>query len=152
MIGITRAAVAQNCPTTLHRIGIVLSALAAVALFADGAAQLFALPNFVSAAAEIGYPESLAFWRGIGALLLVSTLLYALPRTSFFGALLIRGFLGGAIASHVRVGNDALVPVLAALVLATIAWGGLWCRDPHRQAPVRGRGNRRDESQGNERF
>lgn len=91
-------------------------------------------------------------WRGIGALLLVSTLLYALPRTSFFGALLITGFLGGAIASHVRVGNDALVPVLAALALATIAWGGLWCRHSHLRALVRGRGDRRDEPQGNDSF
>lgn len=77
------------------------------------------------AASEIGYSASADLWRSIGALLPVSTALYALPRTAFIGALLITGFLGGAIASHVRVGEGALAPVVVALALGTLAWAGV---------------------------
>ena len=124
--------------TRMRRIGVGVSALVALALLADGAVQFLALPAIVDGAGEIGYPASAALWRGIGASLLISTILYAIPRTAFFGAILITGFLGGAIATHVRIGQGAVAPVLAALVIATLAWGGLWLRDARVRALVRG--------------
>jgi hypothetical protein len=125
---------------SMRRLGIGISALVTLALLADGCAQVLAIPAIVvDAASEIGYPASAALWQGIGAVLLISTILYAIPRTAFFGAILITGFLGGAIASHVRIGQGAVAPVVAALVLATLAWAGLWLRDARVRALVGGR-------------
>ena len=66
---------------------------------------------------------------GIGVVLLVCTLLYALPRTSMLGAVLLTGYLGGAIATHVRVGNPLFSHVLFPVYLGVMLWGGLFLRD-----------------------
>ena len=72
----------------------------------------------------MGYPESVSV--PITIALLVSTVLYAIPRTSVFGAILLTGYLGGAIATHVRMGETAFaIP----LVVAILAWLGLYLRD-----------------------
>jgi hypothetical protein len=123
------ASEARHGSLALRRTGVTFSVVVALALFADAAAQLMATPTIMSAATEIGFPASVALWRGIGALLLISTTLYAIPRTAFLGAILVTGFLGGTIASHVRVGEAAVVPIVIALVLATLAWGGLCLRN-----------------------
>jgi hypothetical protein len=82
-----------------------------------------------------GYPAGAAI--GIGLLELVSTILYAIPRTAVLGAILVTGYLGGAIATHVRVGDEAgaVVP----FALAVLAWGGLFLRDQRVRAllPIR---------------
>ena len=114
---------------TPRRVGLGLSVLAILFLLADGVSQLLAAPPVIAAAGEIGYPTSAAVWQGIGAVLVVSTLLYAIPRTAVFGAVLITGYLGGAISAHVRVGTGMLPPVATALVIAAVVWGGLWLRD-----------------------
>ena len=62
-------------------------------------------------------------------MLLASTLLYAIPRTAVFGAVLITGYLGAAIGAHARIGQGAVAPIVAALVIAAVVWGGLWLRD-----------------------
>ena len=122
-----------------RRAGLVLSGLAVLFLLADGISQLLAVPQVVSAAAEIGYPANPAVWQGIGAVLVASTLLYAIPRTAVFGAVLITGYLGGAISAHVRIGTGAVPPIVTALVIAAVVWGGLWLRDARVRALTQAR-------------
>jgi len=84
-------------------------------------------PMVVKATQELGYPESAIV--GIGVVLLVCTLLYLFPRTSILGAILLTGYLGGALASQVRV-QASWFNVVFAFVFACVVWGGLWLRDP----------------------
>jgi hypothetical protein len=84
--------------------------------------------------AEFGIPADFA--RPLGIVALVCTALYAVPSTSVFGAILLTGFLGGAIATHLH-GADPLMPhVLMALVIGLFVWGGLWLRNPRLRALV----------------
>ena len=108
--------------------GRVLSALAILFLFLDGVAKLVKpTPGpVVEAMARLGYPESAAV--GIGLLLIACTILYAIPRTSVIGALLLTAYLGGATASHVRIGAD-LFPILFPSMMGILLWGGLILRD-----------------------
>lgn len=80
----------------------------------------------LEATRQLRYPESSVV--GIGMLLLVCTVLYLLPRTSIVGAILLTGYLGGAVASHVRVGNGWF-SVVFPVVFGGLVWGGLWLRD-----------------------
>jgi hypothetical protein len=104
----------------------VLSGLPALFLLVDGGMKLFKPAVVVEATAQLGYPESTIV--GIGMVLIASTVLYLIPRTAILGAVLLTGYLGGAVATHVRVGappfND-LFPV----VFGALLWGGLWLRD-----------------------
>ena len=72
--------------------------------------------------------------RGLGLLLLVCTVLYLLPRTAVLGAILITGFLGGAVATHLRVGSPLFSHVLFGVYLGVLIWGGLWLREPRLRA------------------
>ena len=103
-----------------------MSALAALFLFMDGGMKLFKPPIVVQATVQLGYPESTIV--GIGIPLLASTLLYVIPRTSLFGAILLTGYLGGAVASNVRVATP-LLNILFPVVFAALVWGGLWLMD-----------------------
>ena len=106
--------------------GRVLSGLAVLFLLVDGAMKLWKPTVVVEANQQLGYPESDIV--GIGVVLLICTLLYILPRTSILGAVLLTGYLGGAVASQVRVGNgwfNVVFPVM----LGAIVWSGLWLRD-----------------------
>lgn len=106
--------------------GRILSGLAVIFFLMDGGMKLFKPPFVVQATVKLGYPESTIV--GIGIALLVSTILYAIPRTSILGAILLTGYLGGAVDSNVRTGTgwfNLLFPVL----FAALAWGGLWLRD-----------------------
>jgi len=97
-------------------------------MIADAAVNLF-YPSLVQAEmAATGFPEGQAHL--VGAIILVCAVLYAIPRTSVFGAILLTGFLGGAICSHFRVGEIATAPQLVSLFLGAGAWGGLYLRDP----------------------
>jgi len=105
--------------------GRILSTLAVLFFLMDSIMKL-AKPVFVVAATvKLGFPESTIV--GIGLALLLSTLLYVLPRTSVLGAVLITGYLGGAVATQVRVEDWGNVPF--PIVFAAIAWLGLWMRD-----------------------
>jgi DoxX-like family len=88
--------------------------------------KLFKPVFVVQATVKLGYPESTIV--GIGIALLVCTLLYAIPRTAVLGAVLLTGYLGGAVASNVRVGAP-LFNVAFPIVFATLVWGSLWLRD-----------------------
>jgi DoxX-like protein len=74
---------------------------------------------------KIGYDVGLAPWIGLS--LLVSTILYAVPRTAVLGAILLTGYLGGAVATQVRVGDPWF---LFPAAMGALAWAGLWCRSP----------------------
>jgi hypothetical protein len=106
--------------------GRILSSLLALFLLLDGTMKLFKPAAVLQATAQLGYPEHDIV--PIGVTLLLCTLLYILPRTAIFGAILLTGYLGGAIASQVRAGNPVFNVAFAA-VLACLLWLGLWLRD-----------------------
>jgi DoxX-like family len=80
---------------------------------------------------QLGYPESVIL--GLGIALLASTVVYLIPRTSVLGAILLTGYLGGAVATHVRVG-DNLFSVIFPVLLGALLWGGLVLRDARLRA------------------
>jgi len=106
--------------------GRIMSGLAVLFLLWDGVMKLLKPTMVVKATRELGYPESDIV--GIGAVLLACTLLYIFPRTSILGAILLTGYLGGAIASQVRA-QASWFNVVFAFVFACLVWGGLWLRD-----------------------
>jgi hypothetical protein len=99
-------------------------------LVMDGTMKLIPLPPVIEATAELGWPVDTETLRVLGTILLASTLLYAWPRTAMLGAILITGYLGGAIATHVRIGNPLFSHSLLGVYLGVMTWGGLWLRDP----------------------
>jgi hypothetical protein len=111
--------------------GRVLSFLPALFLLFDAVMKLVKPEPVVKATVEMGYPETVLF--GLGIVLLVCTILYLIPRTSVLGAILLTGYLGGAVASHVRLGQGAFeisFPVLFGILL----WAGLVLRNPRLRA------------------
>ena len=108
-------------------LGHVLTAATVTVLLADAAVNLLA-PDLIRAQIESsGFVVERARW--IGGIALACAILYALPRTAFLGAILVTGFLGGAICVHLRLGEFGSPPQLVALLLGAIAWGGLYLRD-----------------------
>ncbi len=107
--------------------GRLLSALAILFMAMDGGMKLFKPPFVVQATIELGYPESTIV--GIGIALLISTLLYAIPQTAIFGAILLTGYLGGAVASGVRTGAP-MFNIVFPVVFAVIVWASLAMRNP----------------------
>jgi DoxX-like family len=106
--------------------GRILSGLAVLFFLVDGVMKLFKPSVVVEATRQLGYPESDI--RGIGCLLLASTLLYVFPRTSILGAIMLTGYLGGAVASQIRARNPSF-NVVFALLFGVLVWSGLWLRD-----------------------
>jgi hypothetical protein len=104
---------------------------AAFLLF-DAVLKLAKPPLVVESTVKLGYPAEVIV--PLGVVLLVSTLLYLVPRTSPFGAVLLTGYLGGAIATHVRVGDPLASHVLFPVYVAVMVWGGLWLRDARLRA------------------
>jgi hypothetical protein len=120
--------------------GRVLSGLIILFLIFDIVVKLIPLEIALTTSAELGYPSTAAFARGLGIVLLICTALYAYPKTSILGAILLTGYLGGAIATHVRVGSPLFSHVLFGLYLGLMLWGGLYLRDLGLRAliPLRG--------------
>jgi len=108
--------------------GRIMSGLVVVFLSVDASLKVLKNQLAVEGDARLGYPENTVV--GIGILLLLCTLLYAIPRTAILGAILLTGYLGGAVATHVRVGNPWLGYVLLPVYIGVLAWGGLFLRDP----------------------
>ncbi|HLY80168.1 MAG TPA: DoxX family protein [Caulobacteraceae bacterium] len=120
---------ARETPT-LHRdlwAGRTMSAVVVVALVADGAVQLLAPAQISGMLRETGFAIDLT--RVVGPIILICAILYAIPATSVLGAILVTGFLGGAIAAHVRIGELGSPPELISLLLGAMTWGGLYARD-----------------------
>jgi hypothetical protein len=106
--------------------GRIMSGLAALFLLWDSVMKLLKPAFVVKATRDLGYLESDIV--GIGVVLLACTLLYLFPRISILGAILLTGYLGGAIASQVRA-EASWFNVVFAFVFACLVWGGLWLRD-----------------------
>jgi hypothetical protein len=113
--------------------GRILSAIPSLFLLLDGVMKLFKPAPVVEATARLEYPESDIL--GLGILLLVCLALYVIPRTSVLGAILLTGYLGGAVAAHVRVGDDPF-PVVFPVLVGVLLWGGLYLRDARLRALV----------------
>ncbi len=106
--------------------GRILSGLSSVFLLFDGGAKLFKPAAVVQTTLQLGYPETTIV--GMGIVLLVSTVLYLIPRTAIFGAILLTGYLGGAVATHVRVGGSWF-NILFPAFFGCMIWAGLTLRD-----------------------
>ena len=113
------------------RTGGILSAVASLFLIFDGAIKVLQLAPAVEGSVQLGYPADLTL--GLGLLQLACLAVYLLPRTAFLGALLLTGYLGGAIASQVRV-DSAPFSLVFPLIIAALLWGGLYLRDARLRA------------------
>jgi hypothetical protein len=113
-------------PKSSVGLGEILSGLAVLFFLVDGAMKLWKPAVVVEATRQLGFPESDIV--GSGVLLLICTLLYVVPRTSILGAVLLTGYLGGAVASQVRAGNGWF-NVVFPVIFGALVWSGLWLRD-----------------------
>jgi hypothetical protein len=118
---------ARNLPKGALWTGRVLSSLAVLLLAFDAVVKLLALPPAVEATTELGYPAATV--TAIGLIQLVCLVVYLIPRTAPLGAILWTGYLGGAIATHVRVESPLATHTLFPIYVAALLWAGLWLRD-----------------------
>lgn len=120
------------------RLGWALSGLALLFLVMDATAKLLALPVVVESGAALGLP-GVGMARALGTILMACAILYATPRTAVVGAILVTGYLGGAVATHVRVGSPLFSHVLFGVYVGAIVWAGIYLREPRLRAliPVR---------------
>ena len=114
--------------------GRVLSSALITFLVFDAVIKLVPLQVVIDTTAALGFPSELA--RTLGVMTLVCTALYAWPRTAILGAILLTGYLGGAIAIHLRIGNPLLSHTLFGVYLGLMAWGGLYLRDERLRALI----------------
>jgi hypothetical protein len=119
-------------PNQRRWTGIIISALAVLFLIFDGGIKLFKPAPVVNSFAQLGYPVRLAL--GIGVLELTCTAIYAIPRTAVLGAILLTGFLGGAMAAHLRVGDPVFTHLLFPTYVGALVWGGLYLREDRLRA------------------
>ncbi len=112
--------------------GRIMSAFVVIALVADGTIQLFAPAQIASMLRETGFAIDLTLV--VGPIILACAILYAIPATAVLGAIMVTGFLGGAICAHVRIGELGSPPELISLLLGVMTWGGLYARDPRIRA------------------
>jgi hypothetical protein len=116
--------------------GRVVSGLPVLFLTFDSAIKLVKIGPVTESMARLGYPDHLA--RGIGLLEICCLALYLVPRWSVVGATLLTGFLGGAVATHLRIGDPLASHVLFPIYVAAMLWAGLWLRDARVRALVKG--------------
>jgi len=109
-------------------LGRGLSGLVILFLLFDGAIKLVPWPVVTETMDRMGYGSSETLARSLGAITLICTALYAVPPTSILGAILLTGYLGGAMASHIRIGSPLFSHILFGFYLGLMLWGGLWLR------------------------
>jgi hypothetical protein len=116
--------------------GRIFSGLIALLFVFDGVGHLMKPAPVVEAFARLGYPLSASV--GIGVLALICSAIYLIPRTSIFGAILMTGYLGGAVSTHVRAGST-LFETIFPVILGTLMWAGIYLRDAQlrKLVPVR---------------
>ena len=105
----------------------VMTAISALFLLFDGGIKVLLLPEAVQGSVQLGYNESVVFWLGIIMLLCVA--FYLIPRTSIIGAILLTGYLGGAIATQLRMGGPLLSHTLFPIYVAALVWGSILLRE-----------------------
>jgi len=127
--------VAQAAPTGMKALwtGRILSALMVLFLIFDGVTKVVKERHVMAASAQMGFPEGTI--AGIGVLLLVCTAVYVIPQTSVLGAILLTGYLGGAVAVNVRVGHT-LIETLFPVIFGVAIWAGIFLRDPRLRALI----------------
>lgn len=109
--------------------GRTLSGLVVVFLVMDASMKIAALSIVTESAPTVGWTSDPGFWRAMGVLLLAITALYAWPRTAVLGAILLTGYLGGAVATHLRMSDPLFSHTLFGVYIGVVLWGGLWFRD-----------------------
>ena len=110
-----------------RRTGAIMTGIAILFLLFDSLGKLVLVPQVVEGSVQLGDPDSTV--RVIGTILLICVMLYAVPRTSVLGAILLTGYLGGAVATHFRVGSPLLTHTLFPIYLGALIWGGLLLRE-----------------------
>jgi hypothetical protein len=133
----TARAEAASTSSSLVWAGRALSGLVVLFLLFDGAIKLVPLQVVIDTVVPLGWPADTMTWRALGVVLIASALLYAYPRTAFLGAILITAYLGGAVATHVRVGSPLFSHSLFGVYVGIALWAGLWLRDPRIRALLR---------------
>src|ERR1700688_1615654 len=135
-IGEAVPAVVEEAPvsTSARWLGGVLSGLVILFLLVDGAIKLVPWPVVTETMDRIGYGSSETLARPLGLITVACTILYAVPPTSILGAILLTGYLGDAMASHLRIGSPLFTHILFGFYLGLMLWGGLWLRDKRLRA------------------
>ncbi len=128
----------QTAPVSMKTLwaGRILSAVVMLFLIFDGVIKLVPLTAVTETMDQLGYPTSVSLARGLGILPLACTALYAIPQTSVLGAILLTGLLGGAIATHLRVGSPLFTHLLFGVYLGLMVWGALYLRDERLRALI----------------
>lgn len=107
--------------------GRILSGIAVLFLLFDAIGKLMLPDAVLKGTAELGWPTDVIFTLGV--IQVICLIAYLIPRTAFLGAILWTGYLGGAIATHVRIDNPLFSHILFPVYVAALLWGGLWLRD-----------------------
>ena len=115
--------------STVRKVGLGLSGLAIVFLGADAAGKLLVPELMIANSPPLGLPADPGFHRLLGAILAVCTALYAWRRTAILGAVLLTSYLGGAVATHLRVDSPLLSHTLFGVYVGVLVWAGLYLRD-----------------------
>jgi len=118
----------------MSRTGWAMSGLVMLFMAFDAVGKLIMMTPVIEATRQLGYPEDLI--RPLGVIALACALLYAVPRTAVLGAILLTAFLGGAVASHLRLGDPLFSHVLFGVYVGLFAWGGLFLRDARLRALI----------------
>lgn len=126
----------QRATTAQIWTGRVLSGIAVLFLAMDAVMHVMQIPAAVKGTTELGYPAGVLL--PLGAIQLVALALYLIPRTRVLGAIVWTGYLGGAVATHVRIGNPLFTHVLFPVYVAALLWGGLYLRDSRLRAILKG--------------
>jgi hypothetical protein len=129
---VTNTRTMPPAPAWKFRAGYALSGLVILFMLMDAAMKLLRLPIVLETTVQLGWPTESAM--PLGVLLLVCTVLYGWPRTSALGAVLLTGYLGGAIATHARIGSPLFSHTLFGVYLGVLLWAGLYLRDPRVRA------------------
>jgi hypothetical protein len=120
---------AQSARGKAYWAGWGISGLVIAFLLLDAGMKLLALPIVIETNASLGWQGGAVSARELGVVLLICTLLYAAPQTAVLGAILLTGYLGGAVATHVRIANPLFSHILFGVYIGVLLWGGLYLRD-----------------------
>jgi hypothetical protein len=128
--------ITQSPPVSKPKLwaGRIMTALPVLFLLFDTVIHLMNIAPVVEAFTQLGYPASIA--RGLGMVELVCLVLYVIPRTSVLGAILLTGYLGGAVASNLRIGSPLFSHVLFPIYVGILLWGGLYLREDRLRALI----------------
>jgi hypothetical protein len=130
----TATASGATATKLMRPVGFIMSGLVILFLLLDATMKLLQLPVVLETTTQLGWPVTTIFPLGI--VLLSCTALYALPRTSVLGAVLLTAYLGGAVSAHARIGSPIFSHLLFGVYLGAMLWGGLYLRDDRLRALI----------------